>query len=286
MSAYQTMLTKIWNGYENLTLYELTFKVNNEMLKGKEIASKDKEYIVKQFIDGVSNKDTVARFHKGVHAPNSENGDNRKMYPLFYISPYDNGKKYVTLSTITPKTQILSSNSYELEILRILAIMAKDNSQVSEMLAGTKKRLSTTCFGRFCEAGECFETSVVALRFLGAAYPEETEWLQRLIQGIKNHISDKKRHSGVNFYYWLTLSELPIELAQPEIERYKDFLLNLLGKSFVMNSDHDKYASPFGKYILRNCLCRLDKYKYLRKIEPYISAKDGRIHFEIYNHVL
>jgi hypothetical protein len=281
MSAYHTMLTKIWNGYENLTLYELTFKVNNDLLKGKEISPAEREYIVKRFIGGVSSKHTVERFHKGVKAE-----DNGNMYPFFYIPPYNDGKKYVTISTITPKTQILSANSYELEILRLLALLSPNNEQVMEMLERTKKRLSDTCFGKFCEAGECFEASLVALRFLSTAYPNEINWIQQIIRGFNKHAADKKRHSGVNFYYWLILSELPDEIAKPEVEKHKDFLLKLLNKSFVMNSEHDRYASPFGKYVLRNCLAKLNEYADIKNIEPYVSEKDGRINIDIQNYVI
>ena len=276
MNEYQKMLINLWGGYENLTLYELTFKANNELISGNEITLKDKEYIVNRFLDGISGEETIVSFRNGVRAPKNE------MHPLFYIPPsYDEGKKSITISTIMPKTQLFSVNSYELEILRLLAVMSKDNPQVSEMLDKTKKRLSAACVEQFCGKSEYLEISIVALRFLTAACPNETERMKKYINAIKNHISDKKRHSGVNFYYWLTLSELPIELAQPEIERYKEFLVNLLPKSFVMNSEHDKYASPFGKYILRNCLCRLDEYTYLKDRVPYISEKNGRILFDI-----
>jgi hypothetical protein len=290
MSAYQIMLTKIHDSYNDLTLYELMFKANFALLKDEDIKPQDRNYIVNRFLDGVSSQNTINRFHKGVNAPLKENGDTRKMYPIYYIPPYDNGKKYVTVSAITPHTQILSSNSYELEILRLLAIFANDNEYVKQMLEKTKQRLLTTCFGNFCDLGECFESSIVVLRFISIAFPGEIEWMERLINGIRQHLFDKKRPSGVLFYYWLTLSELPIELAKPEIEHFsikcdltteRFALQNLMKKSFVMNSNHDKYASPFGMYVLRNCLARIDEYAYIRNKKPYVTEKDGRVHFDL-----
>lgn len=289
MGAYQNMLTKIWGGYLDLSLYELMFKANNALLKNEEIKTVDREYIIKRFLDGVSTEYVVKSFHKGVHAPSKENGDTREMYPLFYIPPYNAGKKLVTLSTITPKTHILSANAYELEILGLLAVFARGNQQINYMLERTKSRLKNTCFGKFCSMGECFESSIVVLRFLARAFPEEILWMKKLIAGIKTHLFDKKRHSGVFFYYWLTLSELPLEVAKDEIERFsincdqntqRFALQKLLHKSFVLNSDHDKYASPFGTFVLRNCLARLEDFAFIKDLKPYVCEKDGRLHLD------
>jgi hypothetical protein len=280
MSTYETMLTKIWDDYAGLTLYELMFKVNYALLKGEEIKHEDREYIVKRFLDGIDNEETIKRFHRGVHASASEN---RNMYPTFYIPPYDQGRKYVTISTVTPHTHILSANAYELEILRLLAIFAGNNEDVKQMLEKTKRRLQTTCYGNFCETGECFETSIIVLRFIGTVFSEEIQWMQKMIDGINRHLFEKKRHSGVNFYYWLALSELPINIAKPTIEGFSINLQKLIRRSFVMNSNHDKYASPFCYYALRNCLARLEEFAYIKDRKPYISEKDGRFHFNIDN---
>ena len=288
-NAYYRMLPRIWDSYEDLSLYEIIFKANFSLIKGDAIPDRDKRYIVDRILCGISSEETVKHFHKAVNAPSAKNGDCRELYPLFFITPYDEGRKYVTVSTVTPKTHIFAANAYELELLRLLAVFARDNALVRKMLEQTRKRLKTTCFGNSCNLGECFETSIVALRFLSTVYPNEIEWMQKLIDGIKAHLLEKKRHSGTIFYYWLTLSELPISVSQPEIERFsvkcdqyteRYSLLNLIKKSFVMNSNHDKYASPFGMYVIRNCLSRLDKYAYLKHTEPYISEKDGRLHIK------
>ncbi|MDF2685745.1 MAG: hypothetical protein K0S55_926 [Clostridia bacterium] len=281
-----------------MTLYELMLKVNFELIKGRSFTEEEKLKTVKIFLSGISDEKTVKRFHIGVNAPREENGDSRQMYPIFYIPPYKNdadgslGKKYKTITTVTPLTHILSANAYELEIIRLLAVFAPQNETVRDMLIKTKERLKTTCFGNFCLTGECFESSIIVLRFLGTAFPGDTQWINKLIQGIKEHLFDKKRHSGTIFYYWLSLSELPFEIARSEIERFsvkcdptteKYSLQSNLCKSYVMNSEHDKYASPLGKYILRNCLARLDEYSYLKDRQPYVNEKDGRLYFDIEN---
>ena len=149
------------------------------------------------------------------------------------------------------------------------------------MVGATLERLRTTCFGAFCEVGECFETSVISLRFVGTVTPHETEWVRTLVEGYKNHLNDKKRHSGIVFYYFLCLSELPPAIAEPEIEMHQDRLLQLIKRSFVMNSEQDKYMSPLYKYILRNCLARIPQYAYLKDRAPHIDDRDGRLHFKM-----
>ncbi len=267
-----------------MTVYNLMLKTNEYLIKGGALSDKQKQTIIKHFLDAVSTEDKVIRFHSSVRAPSAENGDTRHMYPVFFIPPYNNGKKYKTVTTVTPHTHILSANAYELEIIRLLYLLAPNNKMVIYMLNKTLERLKTTCFGNFCDKGECFETSVIVLRFLSATVMFETAWIDRLINGIKVHINDKKRHSGILFYYWLSLSELPSELALPEITRFKDDMLISIKRSYVMNSSHDRYFSPLCKYIVRNCLSRLNEFEHIKDREPFVSEKDGRLHFDINIH--
>jgi len=68
---------------------------------------------------------------------------------------------------------------YELEILRLLALLTANNDSVKEMTAQTLARLCTTCFGKENDGvGECFETSLIVLRFLAATAPYETSWIK------------------------------------------------------------------------------------------------------------
>lgn len=47
------------------------------------------------------------------------------MCPWFFIPPYNEGKMLRTINGILPKTNIYASNTYELEILRILKFFAR-----------------------------------------------------------------------------------------------------------------------------------------------------------------
>jgi hypothetical protein len=276
MSAYTEMLKNIWNGYNGLSLYEMMMKANFDIATGNKITDGDINFMCNSFIQ---NADLTK-------LKQSKLGKSANMSPIFFHSQ----EKIATVSTVTPKTQLLSGNAYELEILRLLALFNKEDVVVQDMLKMTYDRLKNTCFGRFCPTGECFDLSIVTLRFLNIAYPLEVMWMEKLIDGIKVHMHTKKRHSGTLFYYWLTLSELPIEISKSEIERYstnciteteKISLPNLLRKSYVLNSDHDKYATPLGVYVMRNSLSKLENYKYIENRNPYVSKKDGRMHFNM-----
>ena len=205
------------------------------------------------------------------------------MYPIFYIPPYNGGKKLKTVLNQTPKTQILSANMYELEILRLLCIFAPENTEVSNMIAKTLERLKTTCFGYTDDGvGECFDASLIVLRFLAAAAPNETEWIRGRIDNYNRHCKDKKRPWFSQWYYWLCLSELPFELAYPEIELYKDEMLNwLTKKSCVMNSESDRLIHPVILCILRNILAKYPEYAYIKTRQPCVSDKDGRLYFHM-----
>jgi hypothetical protein len=205
------------------------------------------------------------------------------MYPLFYITPYNEGKKLNTLLNQTPKTHILAANMYELEILRLLHMFVPEDVSVKTMISETLKRLKTTCFGyQQCGLGECFDASLVVLRFICTVSPDDTAWITSRIQNYYSHVKEKKRPSYVEWYYWLCLSEMPFDIAKSEIDKYKADMLNRLrNKSFVMNSEHDKIIHPVIISILRNNIARYPEYEYIKDREPYISEKDGRLHFDM-----
>ncbi len=230
------------------------------------------------FLDNISDKNSLERFNKGVKAPT----DGRIMYPLFYIPPY-NGKKLITITGVMPKTHIFSANHYELEILRLLALWRPNEDIVKNMLSKTKERLRTTCYGNFCSTGECFEASIVTLRFLATVFPNEKDWITLLTKGIRDEIDNKpngvKRRSGIYFYYWLTLTDIDLPIADIEIKRYQPDLVHTISRSSSYNLEYDKLFNPIAVYIARNCLSRLPEYNHIKEIEGY-AGSDGRFHFD------
>ena len=204
-----------------MTTHELICHTNWELIKGRCFCDAEKDDIVGRLLAAVSRQSEVERFHKSRRMSD----DGRLMYPWFYIPPHNNGKKLITINGVMPKTQIFSANHYELEILRLLALWRVGDDVVDNMLQKTRERLANTCFGKFCAAGECFEASIITLRFLSAAFPHEEKWMQKLVEGIRDEIGNKpngkKRHSGTSFYYWLTLTELVFPVVLPRLNDTK-----------------------------------------------------------------
>ena len=130
----------------------------------------------------------------------------------YILLSYNGNKKYQTVIPMSPKTHILSANSYELEIIRLLYLLAPDDSIVKKMVKKSLERLKTTCYGSGnCAVGECFYTALIVLRFLASVAPHETEWIEKLITLYREHVGDQKRHRGVAEYYRLCMSELNIK---------------------------------------------------------------------------
>jgi len=192
--------------------YELMIKTNHHLIKGGELTHAQKQKITNLLL--------AARCTPDVKRWGS-------MYPAFYIPPERNAKKYQTVIPMSPKTEILSQNSYELEIIRLLHMFDGNNNEISYMVDETLKRLKKTCFGyKRCATGECFESGVVTLRFVLAVAPAQKQWINKQISVFNGHYFNKRRHSGVLKYFWMCLSEMPLDIAEPEILRYKDNILS------------------------------------------------------------
>jgi len=261
-----------------MTIYELMIKTNHHLIKegALTLTNEQKENIVRQILAAKSDEQTKQSFHKTMGGA---------MYPLYFIPPYNGGKKLQTVIPMSPKTHIFSANAYELEILRLLALFAPDNPDVKDMVKGTLDRLKLSCPGNDCAIGECFHSSLPVLRFFAVAAPENTAWINKLVKKFNKNIDAKLKtkgfHGNVLWYYWLCLSELPYEIAEPEIIKYKDRILNQLNRSSVMNSENDKINHPVMICAIRNCLCRLPEYSYIKDRQPYINEIDGRLYFDV-----
>ena len=261
-----------------MTAHELMIKTNHHLIKGGELTEPQKANITRQILDTRSDERIKQSFYRGVKCPD----DGRQMYPLFYIPPYNEGKKLQTVLPMSPKTHILASNSYELEIIRLLYIFAPDDLVVRDMRDKTLARLKTTCFGyQDCHVGECFHSALIVLRFL-AAVSGDTEWIKKLINFFNKYSGETYRHGNTAWYFWLCLSELPYDIAEPELLKRKDeFYARLKNKSAVMNSESDKIHHPVLYCVLRNCLSRFPEYAYIKTRQPYVSEKDGRLYFDM-----
>lgn len=113
-----------------MNVYELMIKTNHYHIKGGKLTDKQKSIIVSQLLSARTTPEQAKRFYAALKYANNIDASGRRMYPIFYIPPYNNGKKLKTILNQTPKTHILSANMYELEILRLLYIFATDNKEV------------------------------------------------------------------------------------------------------------------------------------------------------------
>ena len=266
-----------------MNAYELMIKTNHYLIKGGRLPDSQKNYIVNQLLSAQSKPEHAKRFYQGVKIPNNIDSEGRQMYPIYYIPPYNGGAKLKTIYHQTPKTHIFSANMYELEIIRLLYLLTPNHLVVKEMTAKTLIRLRTTCFGNRDDGiGECFDTSLVVLRFLATVSPNDTNWIKSRIDNYNRHADDRKRPWFAKWYYWLCLSELPFEIAEPEINKHKHEIIPwLTTKSTVMNSEQDQIIHPVILYMLRNLISKDPDYAYIKERQPYISEKDGRLHFDM-----
>jgi len=259
-----------------MTAHELMIKTNLHMIAGGELTDAQKSSVVRGLLAARSDERTIRGFHRGVRYTDNidEAGDVIGTYPGYFIPPYNGGKKNQTVIPMSLGTHILSANSYELEIVRLLRLFAPDDPAVRIIVNGTLKRLKTACFGNDCSVGECFHASLVALRFIAATAPGDETWIRRLADKAGRHIDDrvngKKRfRDNVRFYYWLCLSELPRDIGAAELFAYKDEMYARLMKSAAIKNENDKIYRPVLLSILRDCLSLFPEYECLKDRLPH-----------------
>ena len=119
----------------------------------------------------------------------------------------------------------------------------------------------------------------MVLRFLSFALTDDIEWTQKQVTMYNDHFADRHRHNGVQKYYWLILSDMPYDIAEPEIIRQKENIIDHLNRSYLIKSGNEDVAL----YAMRNALSRLPEYDYIKDRKPYVSEKTGRLQFNIVN---
>ena len=250
-----------------MSAYRTAIETNYRMIKGENIAENEREAIVGELLGAA---EAVPAMPTG----------SRAMYPVFFIPP--EGVKLQSLMAQIPKTKILAGNMYELEILRVLCLLAPEDPRVASMRDATLERLRSTCFGWEDDGvGECFDASLIVLRFLCAAAPGDREWIRSRIENYNRHVGERKRPWFSLWYFWLCLSEMPLELALPEIDGHREELEKKLRRSYVMNSEQDRALHPMLICMLRNLMCRLPEYGWLKGRQVVIGPGDGRARLDM-----
>lgn len=248
--------------------YRLAVETDRRMIMGEELSRREREEIAAALLE-------EARPFVPAQA-----GGERRTAPVFYAPGED--VKVRSLLGQTPKTKLLSGNMVELEILRLLCLLAPEGPKVGFMREETLRRLKTACFASMDDGqGECFDASLVALRFLCAAAPEDTEWIQSRVDNYNRHAGEKKRPWFSLWYFWLCLSEMPMEVAGPEIEKHRENLERRLRRSLVMNREPDRTVHPVILCMVRNLMARLPEYHWVKGRGVYVSPKDGRLRLDL-----
>lgn len=121
------------------------------------------------------------------------NSNNSRMSPMFLDVEHTIPTDFTTFTGYRPKTKILYGNYCELELLRILYLLKPNDCVYRPVFEATKERISQTCFGGFCSTGECFEISIVALRFIATVFPEEKSWVDMYISNIARTFSQHRK---------------------------------------------------------------------------------------------
>ena len=249
--------------------YELMIKTNHHLIRGGELTNSQKTSIARQLLN--------AKIDMGLD-PLLYDGAINAHKPTFFVPPYNNGKKLKTVIPMGAQTAQVSDNSYELEIIRLLHKFTLPNDEITNMVKVTENRLKQLCFGyKDCFYAECFHAAIVVLRFVSSVMPADTHWINKQITGYNKHFNDRRWHSGVHKYYWLCLSDMPIEIAGPEIHRQKERIVEQLSRRYLMKSENDDIPL----YAMRNALARLPEYSYIKDRHPYIDEKTKRLHFNM-----
>lgn len=264
--------------------YQTLMELNKKAVFAENISNEEKEQAVSVFLDGIRLKGEIFKYKSRMRV----NPETDHMYPIYYIPPYHGNRKLRLIQGYLPKTNILYANHYELEIIRLLFLFAPENPKVQEMTENTLERLKQTCFGNSCTQGECLAAGISVLRFLTAARPDDTEWIDRLLNPLGNLFlsfgaGQAAVQKGIPLSYLLiAFTDINSEKTRNLIAQKKEWLLNLLRRGQITDrlsngkiSEGDIY-NLMGKYIIRNAIGTLPGYEDLSRYQIYINPADAR----------
>ena len=269
--------------------YKILMEMNRKMVFGEEITDAEKEEAVSVLLSGVCGKEEVSKYKRRMKVK----AETDKTYPDYYIPPYNGNKKLRLIQGYLPKTNILYANHYELEMLRLLDMLAPKNQIVEEMVKNTLQRLRGTCFGNSCTQGECLTTGISVLRFLAVVQPDNTEWIDKLLNPLGTLFlsfgnGQAAIQQGIPMSYLLMVfTDINNEKTRGWIIQKKEWLLELLRRGWITGklsngkiSEGDTY-NLMGKYIIRNAIGTLPEYQDVSKHKIYVNSSDERCYCDI-----
>lgn len=269
--------------------YKILMELNRKMVFGEAIPDTEKEAAISILLNGRCDTEEVSKYKRRMKV----NVETDNIYPNYYIPPHNGNKKLRLIQGYLPKTNILYSNHYELEIIRLLYMFIPENQTVDEMVKNTLQRLKASCFGNSCTQGECLATGISVLRFLAVVQPDNTEWIDQLLNPLGEIFLSFGRgqaaiQQGIPMSYLLmAFTDIKNEKTKALIMQKKEWLLNLLRRGWITGklsngkiSEGDTY-NLMGKYIIRNAIGTLPGYEDIAKHEIYVNNRDNRCYCNI-----
>ena len=249
--------------------YKILMEMNRKIVFGEEISDTEKEEAVSILLNGICDKEDILKYKRRMKVK----AETDNMYPNYYIPPQNGNKKLRLIQGYLPKTNILYANHYELEVIRLLYMFIPENQTVDEMVKNTLQRLKGTCFGNSCAQGECLTTGISVLRFLAVVQPDNTEWIDQLLNPLGEIFlsfgnGQAAIQKGIPMSYLLmAFTDINNEKTKELIMQKKEWLLGLLRRGWITGklsngkiSEGDTY-NLMGKYIIRNAIGTLPEYE-------------------------
>lgn len=269
--------------------YATLMEVNRKQIMSEKISTDEMKETVDIFLDDVRSEAEILTFKKRMKV----NPETDRIYPSYFLPPYHEKKKQRLVQGYLPKTNILYSNHYELEIIRLLHILEPENEIIKRMVDHTLQRVTDTCFGNSCMKGECVVTGISVLRFLAVAQSNDQDWIGRILESLGElFMSFGKGQAAVQkeipvSYLLMAFADIDNDRTRELISVKKDWLLNLLRKPWITGtlsngriSEMDTYNLMY-KYIIRNALETLPEYKDISKCKIYVNSSDSRCYCDI-----
>ena len=269
------------------------YKILCELIRkeqfGEEIAEEEKNAAISTFLDGRNDLEEIIRYKKRMRVNPSED----HVYPNYYLPPHNEGKKLRLVQGHLPKTNILYTNHYEAEILRLLVKFAPDNETVKDMVYHTLERFDKICLGNSCTQGEYITTEICVLRLLAAVEPLDEIWINKLLEPLGETFlsfgpGQAALQQGIPFSYLLmAFTDINNEKTRNLIGQKKEWLVQLLRRGWITGklsngkiSEGDTY-NLLSKYIIRNAICTLPEYPKKENYRIYVDDADERCYCDI-----
>ncbi|NLZ36004.1 MAG: hypothetical protein GX897_00805 [Clostridiales bacterium] len=249
-----------------MNLYETMLSIEYSLILGQEYDTVAKRAVVNQLLSHRSKYSDVQKFHAGIaaslhygrYSAFDEYGLS-PMYPQLFIPPYINtteadygnspyGTKYRLVTGYMPKTLLLSSNAYELGIMRLLSLFGHEDKTVERMNRDVIERLEKGILRNFKVRGlknEHYLLAVSVLRFICQS-TLDTGLIKYLVNILEDSENQKNRCENEIIFKYLAYSEIPSAIIRDTLLLYRHDIMNRL--------DNISEIDPLTPRILNSCL--------------------------------